>query len=161
MLKKYFEFYTLYIGQGTLQIFANFESNNSWGLPITSSPKAILGIGDHEDSEDDSGVEVNTELHSDPEESDDQFAVLWYGTDNSDDENSTNFSDDEYGIFPDTPVTDVGLLYEDYSDISEKESDDDQQESFPDIRIVNTRPDNEHHDDTSEEEDDNDIISTI
>ena len=74
---SYFDAYTLYIGQNTLQIFANFEDDP----PITSSrisstsSKAVSE--EEEESDTDSGVGRISPVQHDQ---DDEFTVLWYGT---------------------------------------------------------------------------------
>merc|ERR1712020_629892 len=97
MMKKYLDAYTLYVGQNTLQIFANFDSDP----PITSSRiSSTTSSGsfseDEEESDTDSGVgrasPIQKDDPKDKEEKrnnagdpDDQFTVLWYGTDDSGD----------------------------------------------------------------------------
>merc|ERR1712077_73578 len=97
MMKKYLDAYTLYVGQNTLQVFANFDSDP----PITSSRiSSTTSSGslseNEEESDTDSGVgraspiqkddlkgrEVKQNIADDP---DDHFTVLWYGTDDSGD----------------------------------------------------------------------------
>ena len=97
MMKKYLDAYTLYVGQNTLQIFANFDSNP----PITSSRiSSTTSSGsfseDEEESDTDSGVgraspiqkddpKEKEEKQNNADDPDDQFTVLWYGTDDSGD----------------------------------------------------------------------------
>ena len=133
MMKKYFDAYTLYVGQNTLQIFANFEDDP----PITSSRLSSVTSSksfskDDEESDTDSGVgRASPTQHDDLEDcenerngteaqdDDDEFTVLWYGTDVTGD-----FDDISKvkGIFPDIQIEDHSD--EDPDDISEEETED-------------------------------------
>jgi len=128
MMKKYFDAYTLYIGQNTLQIFANFEDDP----PITSSrissvtSSKALYKDEGEDSDADSGVgraspiqQDNPESNDKTEVQDDIFTVLWYGTDDTED--SEDISKIK-GIFPDIQTEDHDD--EDPDNISEEEIED-------------------------------------
>ena len=173
MRKKYLESNTLYIGQNTLQIFANLEQDP----PITSSrissaTPTRLTFDFDEDSDTDSGVgrfspshpsendseesDDDHELPSNTETQDDQFTVLWYGTDVQ--ENLNDISEEE-GIFPD-------VTYEDPTDdISEEEEEDEISQiiitsfgSFDESEEEGIFPDLPVRDDTDNLEDINDIV---
>ena len=171
MMKKYFESYTLYIGRGTLQLFANFEPDpplTSSRISLVASPELTFTLD--EDSDKDSGVgrasptnpfednlddsdEDEQEPAANLEVHDDQFTVLWYGTD---DTNDSSDSDNENGIFPDVPEWNLREINEDLDDISEEEG------IFPDIPTEDPAETNENPDDISEEEEEeNNIISQI
>ena len=131
MMKKYFDAYTLYVGQNTLQIFANFEDDP----PITSSRLSSVTSSrsfsdDEEESDTDSGVgraspiqhdnpENRDEEQNGTENQDDEFTVLWYGTDDSGDLDDISKVE---GIFPDIQTEDRSD--EDPDDISEEEAED-------------------------------------
>ena len=130
MMKKYLDAYTLYVGQNTLQVFANFDSDP----PITSSRiSSTTSSGslseNEEESDTDSGVgraspiqkddlkgrEVKQNIADDP---DDHFTVLWYGTDDSGDLGDVSEAEE---ILSDIPTE----LYDDeyLDDIVEEEEE--------------------------------------
>jgi len=128
MMKRYFDAYTLYVGQNTLQIFANFEDDP----PITSSrissvtSSTTSSKDEEEDSDADSGVGRASPIQQDipesndkTEDQDDIFTILWYGTDDT--EESQDISKIK-GIFPDIQIEDHSD--EDPDDISEEEIED-------------------------------------
>ena len=82
MMKKYLDAYTLYIGQNTLQIFANFEDDPPITSSRISSTSLKVSSDDEEESDTDSGVGRFSPTQHDE---DDEFTVLWYGTDDSGD----------------------------------------------------------------------------
>ena len=124
----------------------------------------------HEESDNNSGVGRASPTHpsennsdesdediqgpaKDPKVQDDQFTVLWYGTD---DTNDSSDSDNENGIFPDVPEWNLREINEDLDDISEEDG------IFPDIPTEDPAETNENPDDISEEEEEeNNIISQI
>ena len=130
MMKKYLDAYTLYVGQNTLQVFANFDSDP----PITSSRiSSTTSSGslseNEEESDTDSGVgraspiqkddlkgrEVKQNIADDP---DDHFTVLWSGTDDSGDLGDVSEAEE---ILPDIPTEPHDNEYPD--DIVEEEEE--------------------------------------
>ena len=161
MMKKYFESHTLYIGQESLQVFGNIGSNDSWApssMSPASSPKAILGFGDYEDSDDDSGVgrmspirlfeddlsfdENEQPLAANPEENDNQFTMLWYGTDDSNADPDGNAAVNIYspniegGIFPDFSPADICPIHDE--DNIDSENDDEEDDVILRISIISS-----------------------
>ena len=186
MRKKYFDSYNLYIGQNTLQVFANFEPDpplTSYRLSSATSPGLTFEFEEDSDidsgegraspnhpSEDDSEESYdNHEPAKDSDTQDDQFTVLWYGTDIPEDLDDIS---EEEGIFPDiTPEDPI-------DDISEEEeedlmsriritnfeslSDSEEEGIFPDLPTRDNMENNEDINDIAEEEDEEDeFISRI
>merc|ERR1711994_1145286 len=136
MMKKYLDAYTLYIGQNTLQIFANFEDDPPITSSRISSTSLKVSSDDEEESDTDSGVGRISPIRHDE---DDEFTVLWYGTDDSGD--LGDISEVE-GIFPDTQTEEYDE--EDPDDIIEKEvgsessyftTNSEEEGIFPDLPI--------------------------
>merc|ERR1712077_61997 len=130
MMKKYLDAYTLYVGQNTLEIFANFDSDPPITSSRISSATSSGAISENEEESDtDSGVgkaspiqkddlkgrEVKQNIADDP---DDQFTVLWYGTDDSGDLGDVSEAEE---ILSDIPTE----LYDDeyLDDIVEEEEE--------------------------------------
>ena len=97
MMKKYLDAYTLYVGQNTLQIFANFDSDppiTSSRISSTTSPESPSenevesdtdsGVGRASPTQEDD-LEERMEKQNNANDLDDQFTVLWSGTDDSGD----------------------------------------------------------------------------
>ena len=57
MMKKYLDAYTLYVGQNTLQLFANFDSDPPLTSSRISSTTSSVSLSENEaESDTDSGV---------------------------------------------------------------------------------------------------------
>merc|ERR1712020_826461 len=97
MMKKYLDAYTLYVGQNTLQVFANFDSDPTITSSRISSTTSSGSLSENEvESDTDSGVgraspiqkddpKEREEKQNNADDPDDQFTVLWSGTDDSGD----------------------------------------------------------------------------
>ena len=163
MMKKYLDAYTLYVGQNTLQIFANFDSDP----PITSSrissaTSSGAASENEEESDTDSGVGRDSPIQKDDpkerkekqnnaDDPDDRFTVLWCGTDDSGDLGDVSEAEE---ILPDIPTEANDEEYLD--DISEEE-----EESLPE-EILSDLPTRSYsgadRDDIAEEDDEADEV---
>ena len=72
MMKKYFDAYTLYIGQNSLQIFANFEPDPPFTSSRISSITPSEPLPEDEESDNDSGVGRGSPIHQDDSDSSDE-----------------------------------------------------------------------------------------
>ena len=161
MMKKYLDAYTLYIGQNTLQIFANFEDDPPITSSRISSTSLKVSSDDEEESDTDSGVGRFSPTQHDE---DDEFTVLWYGTDDSGD--LSDISEVE-GIFPDTRTEDDDE--EDPDDIIEKEvggeyphfaTNSEEEGIFPDLPI-RTYQEADRDNIVEEEDEEDEILSEL